>query len=252
LTRKLEQLEKKDREFDAELGKIRKAPELLTVRGGVVPCASWLLGALILSGVAWYLSDIQIFIGIIPVLIWVLGLAAIVYSISRIYQCLRVIEGVAITSEEAALKRTVEAFKMAERELEEEKKPKLELKFEGAQPPFHITCGGQIEAEFLLALMKGEVARRAEVAFFAPLGFEFPGKDTWLQSKEHKQVGGYITTSIEYGDLTKGIKYGRTITIEAPSSPGSFTLKYNLICEGFHSDYQQFEVIVTPAQQESP
>lgn len=100
LTRKLEKLEKRDREFDKELSIIRKAPELLTVKGGVVPSASWLLGALILSAGAWYLSTIQIFVWI-PVLIWVLGLAAIAYSVIRIYRCLKVIESVAVTSEEA-------------------------------------------------------------------------------------------------------------------------------------------------------
>lgn len=127
LKRRLDRLEKMDKNFEKELAKARRAPELLTVKGGVVHPGAFLIGALILTGSAWYLSTIQNLIWITPTLIWMLGIAAIGYSIFRIYQSLNVIESVAITSEEAALKRTIEAFKIAEKELEEEKRPKLVL-----------------------------------------------------------------------------------------------------------------------------
>ena len=173
MIRKLKKLEKRDKKFGKELSKIRRAPELLTVKGGVLPVGSCLLGALILNGGAWYLSNGQIFSWIIPVLIWILGLVATGYSISRIYQCLKTIESVAITSEESALKRTVEAFKIAEKELEEEKKPELALAFEGKQPPFHVEAEAETSLTINIRLSSGDVARKPEVILVAPPDFEF-------------------------------------------------------------------------------
>jgi len=163
LTRKLEKLERKDKDFSKELSRIRKAPELLTVKGGVFPPGVLLLVALILNGLAWYLSNIQILR--VPDIIWILGLAAMVYSIFRICRSLKVIESVAITSEEAALKRTIESFKIAQKELEEEKKPKLELIFEVPQPPFHVEAESEMTIKFRVGLSRGDVARNAIVAF---------------------------------------------------------------------------------------
>ena len=174
LTRNLEKLEKKDKKFEKELSKIRKAPELLTVKGGVLPSSAPLLGALILTGAAWYLSNLQIFTWIVPVLIWILGIVATGYSIFRIYQSLNVIEGVAITSEEAALLRETEALKRTFRELEEDKKPKLALIFQDKKPPFHIGTDEELTIKFTLDCTQGDVARKPEVYLAAPPGFEFP------------------------------------------------------------------------------
>ena len=242
LTRKLKKLEKRDEKFGKELGKIRRAPKLLTVTGGVVPCASWLLGALILTGGAWYLSDIQIFIGAIPVLIWVLGLAAIGYTISHIYQCLRVIESVAITSEEAAFVREAESFKVALREVEEEKKPKLKLIFEDAQPPFHVEAESERFIEFSVHLSSGDIGRKLMVAFLAPPGFEFPDSPTGPRPPD--KYANYFSTVIEFEDIRKGIHYIKQVKLKAPSQPEHYTAVYKLMCEGFNSGFEQFEVIV--------
>ncbi|MBA7650000.1 hypothetical protein ES703_57800 [subsurface metagenome] len=244
LTRKLEKLEKRDKKFGKELNEIRTAPELLTVKGGVVPSSASLLGALIVTGAAWYLSNIQIFTWIVPVLIWILGLVAIGYSISRIYQSLKVIESVAITSEEAALLRETEALKIAFGELEEEKKPKLELLFGDEQPPFHIESGAQMTIEFRLGLTQGDIARKPIVYFFAPPGFDFPGMRTWLQSKDVGKVGGYITTRDELNDCREGITQSSKITVKAPSDKGSFNLWYRANCEGFPGEMETVEIIV--------
>jgi len=245
MIRKLKKLEKRDKKFGKELSKIRRAPELLTVKGGVLPVGSCLLGALILNGGAWYLSNGQIFSWIIPVLIWILGLAAIGYSIYGIYRCLRVIESVAITSEEVAERRLARAVKVALVELEEEKKPELALAFEGEQPPFRIEGGAQITIQFEVNLTQGDLARKPIAYFLAPPGFDFPGKNTWLQSKDRTPVAEHITTQFKWEDARKGIALlPREITVKAPSEKDKFTLRYRLTCEGFDSGYKEFNVIV--------
>jgi hypothetical protein len=244
LRRKLQKLEERDKKFEKELGKIRKAPGLLTVRGGVVPCASGLLGALILSGGAWYLSDIQISIEIIPVLIWVLGLAAIGYTMSHIYKCLKVIESVAITSEQAALARETEALRRTFRELEEEKKPKLALKFIDAQPPFNMEAQSEITIKFGLSCDKGNIAKSTAVFFEAPLGFEFPSRASWSRSARDKYHPNYVITSIELEAVRKGLLKIGTLELKAPSHPEHYTAFYRLICEGFDSGLKEFDIIV--------
>ncbi len=244
MIRKLKKLEKRDKKFGKELSKIRRAPELLTVKGGVLPVGSCLLGALILNGGAWYLSNGQIFSWIIPVLIWILGLAAIGYSISRIYQCLKTIESVAITSEEAALKRTIESFKIAQKELEEEKKPKLALTFRDKKPPLHIEAGAEKEIKIGLILTSGDIARKPQVMFFVPKGFDLPDRETLVQPEHVKNVGGHISTEISFSDCRKGINLAGSVTIKAPSKKDTYSLWYQITAENFVGPDEEFKVIV--------
>ncbi len=244
LTRKLEKLEKRDREFDKELSIIRKAPELLTVKGGVVPSASWLLGALILSGVAWYLSNIQIFIWIIPVLVWVVSFAAIGYSISRIYQSLKVIESVAITSEEEAERRLAAAVKVAMKEVEEEKKPKLGLKFYGEELPLRMKSNSEKEVEVRLKIVQGDESIGTLLYFAAPPGFDFPGEKTYTQDAGHPTVPNYVTLSMQLPNIKRGLDQPVQFTIKAPPRKGSFDLCYRIVCSGFDSGENWFKVVV--------
>jgi hypothetical protein len=255
LIRKLKKLEKRDKKFEKELGKIRKAPEPLTVKGGVVLPGVSLLVALILNGVAWYFSwylstfsifyDIPLPFGIAiwidPVFIWIVSLVAILYSIFRIYKSLRAVERVAITSEEAALKKTVEAFKMAQKELEEEKKLKLEMRFEDARPPFTVKAKSEMLIKINVGVTKGDVARNAVVAFWAPSVFKFPDSPESLPSGNYPSC---VSTSISLGDIIRPAWRTRRIKLKVPSQPSSYTMAYRLFCEGFDSDYQEFEVIV--------
>ena len=244
MRRKLEKLEERNKEFDNELSKIRKAPELLTVKGGVIyPCIFIILG-LVLSGTASYLSTIKDISVVIPLFIWILGLSALGYSIYRLCKSLKVIENVAVTSEEAWITKTVEAFKIAKKELEEEKKPLLVLVFEDEQPPFHVKAGEKITIKFGLDFEHGELARKLETYFFAPAGFDFPNRSTWMQRGAVTKVGRHITTSFEFGDRKIGVTPGGRLTIKAPPNKDSFSIKYKITCEGFDSDIEEFDIIV--------
>ena len=243
LTRKLKKLEKRDKKFDKELGKIRRAPELLTVKGGVVPVGASLLGALILASAAWYLSNIQIFISIVPVLVWILALAAIVYSISRIYRCLRVIESVAITSEQAALLRETEALKRTFKELEEERKPELLLIFKGKKFPLHVKADSEVSLPLILSITKGDFAEGVKVYIGAPPGFDFPRQDTHTMPSDH-DYPNYIYMIWNVGELIKGLTSRMTITIKSPPTLGSFNMIYYIFCRGFRTEPTELEIIV--------
>lgn len=240
LTRKLNKLEKRDKEFEKELAKTRRAPELLTAKGGVAHPVAFLIGALILIGVAWGISEIN---SPVPTVLWILGLAAIVYSGVRMYRSLKVVESVAITSEEAALIREKKALKMALREHEEEKKLKLQLEFLGEQPPLHVKAGSTRTIEFYLRIVKGIEATNPKAIFYAPPGFGFPGHETYKQP-DASSSPNYITTEINVEDVHKGLRSGGSFTLKAPTKPNSFTIFYRIIGTGFSSKKLWFQVIV--------
>ena len=244
LTSSLKKLEKTDKKFERELSKIKKAPELLTVKGGIVPSSALLLGALILSGAAWHLSNIQVFTWIVPVLVWILALLAIGYSMYRMYQSLSVIEGVALTSEETALVRETEVFKRALKEVEQEKKPELQLEFRGKQPPFHIRADTEMSLELQLSLNKGDVAEYTLLHLLAPPGFNFPDRKTYVLPPDHGYYGNYIGTIWDVGAAIRGLIYPNTIAIKAPPKVGSFKIAYYVVCKGSESKYTEVEVIV--------
>ncbi len=228
LEAKLKQLRKQDERFEKKLSRIGKAPQLLTVRGGVVPPAASLLGALLLTAGAWGLSETQTFV---PITLWVLGLAAIVYSVTRIYKSLKVIESVAITSEEAALKRTIDAFKIAQKELEEERKPELGLKWRGTNPPFHIKADSTLELTFAVFCERGDFADDVSVVFFAPPGFTFPTMLTLIQDSNHPIVPEFVTTIIRYSPpVTRGTSLAQDVSFKAPPEVGEFEAYYQISC----------------------
>jgi hypothetical protein len=105
---------------------------------------------------------------------------------------LRAIEDISITSEEAALKRTVQAFKRAEKELEEERKPKLLLTFLDPTPPIQTKPGEAVGIRFHIDLTKGDIAEQATVTFFAPPGFDFLTENTdWQKSRQSEWTDAY-------------------------------------------------------------
>jgi ABC-type multidrug transport system fused ATPase/permease subunit len=245
LTRKLKKLEKRDKKFDKELGKIRRSPKLLTVKGGVVPVGVSLLVAISLSGVAWYfwyLYTIDIFIWIDPVFIWIVGLAAILYSIFRIYQCLRVIESVAITSEQAALLKETEALKKVFRELEEERKPELSLSVVDKKFPLRVRADSESSFTLKLNLVKGDVAEDIEIHVCLPPGFNFLNEKTYTLSSKHVYPN-YIGIRWLEGRIIQ-LDYQRTITFKSPSTTGSYNIVFFKFCRGFAAKPVEKEIIV--------
>jgi len=248
LRESLAELERKLRKDEKDLADIPKKYTLpFTVRGGVLfPGLGFLLAA-IFSGVAWSLAN-----NITPVLhvFWALAVASIIYGLYRLRISLRAVEDISIGSEEAALKRTVEAFKMAQKELEEERKPKLLLTFLDPIPPIQTKPGEAVPIRFAVTLSKGDIARLVTVAFFAPPAFDFITKETdWvkrLQDVPKAVCPGDRCAILDLGLVMRAMGYNRLLTIKAPASPGSFSLAYRLQCEGGLGQLEEFEVIVAP------
>lgn len=241
LEKRLKQLRKQDKNFEKKLSRIGSMPELLRVKGAVIHPGISLGIALTLTGVAWYLSSIGI--PTVPAIIWGLGLAAIGYSIYRIYRSLKVVESVAITSEEAALKRTVEAYKIAQKELEEEKKPELQLTFRGKEFPLHVKADSEVSLPLELRMRKGNFAEDVSVHIIASPGFDFLGLKSYTLDSDH-DYPNYIGIKWEVGKVVKGLVVRNTITIKSPLTAGSFDIVYYIFCRGCRAEPVEREIIV--------
>lgn len=257
----ISQLKEEIEKLEAEIAKIKKKSEnikksyeVFEVKGGVFYPALCLLASLVLSGVAWSLAQAWIgfnlgssFIPYTPML-WILALLAMGCGIDRLYLSLRKIQEVAVTSDEAALRRTVQAFKTAQTEIEEGKRPKIILDFEGEQPPFSVKTGSTLAMTFSLRLIQGDVARKPEIAFFVPQGFAFLNSiypHTIDPQPSTFKYPNYLCIFLNpKKDYKSGVNYLGKLDLQTPAQKSDFTLAYRLICESFVGEYKEFKVVL--------
>lgn len=240
LTRSLQDLESRDTRHKWKLRWIKIKPKLLTASwGALIPGALFLISA-IFSGLAFnQLGETAT----VSLYMWI-SLIALGIGICFVCLTLKVIQGVAITSEETAFVRQKDMYKAALIEFEEEKTPHLELAFVDEEPPFQIEAGKEKTIQFVVGLTRGEIARKPKVTFLAPSGFYFPRKETWLQPKNKQHIGGYITCRFDFSDISGSAQSMGKLKIKAPSQADTYNLKYIISCEKFESDHKEFAVEV--------
>jgi len=249
----LEDLQKQQDRFDKQSKAIERAYRTFTIKGGITYPGACFVSSIILSGFAWSLaqgsSGFWIRYSWIPIsaLLWGLALVAMGCGVHRLYLSLKKIQDLALTSEETWLSKIIEGYKLAQREIETERKPELKLKFISPMPPFRIKREGEVSITFRLWLAKGEKAEGAQVVFLAPPGFVLDG-DGWTidyQSASVEAWPNYIRAKYELGYLFPEQAQDLDLHIEAPPNEGNFTLTYRLRCFQFLHQ-QDFDVVVTP------
>ncbi len=237
----LKELRNQKKKSGKETKRILQGYEVFRAKGGVLyPCIP-ILVSLVLSALAWGLG-----MGTyqsISLCLWGFGVAAIAYSLYRIYFALTRIERVAVTSEQAALTRMTRALGTALEEHDEVMKPKLEFEFHGKQPPFHAKKESTLEIKYRITLTKGGILRMAEIRFFAPPGFSFPNKEIWTQRADFTMPSA-CTCKDDFTDILPNSFYNRTLGFKTPAQAGTFTLGYSMAYEGHKGTMQEFEVVV--------
>ncbi len=249
----LEDARRRNQRFNKESQALKQSYKVFTVPGGVTYPACFFLSSMFLSVFVWGLGamgEISFRIGY-----WEFYTAPFLYSlapaallligfgIQRLYSSLKRIEDVALTSEEAALKRMVEAFKIAQKELEVESKPELELKLRKPTLPIRINKDSKVTLRFAISLVKGEIARNIEIRFGIPKVFEFINEV--YRPFEEEPYSDIIFTEMRVGYLGTGEHNIRELTVKAPSKPGHFIFVYWLRCERYSSPLTELQVEVT-------
>jgi ABC-type multidrug transport system fused ATPase/permease subunit len=240
LKKEIKEYEKKKKEREKDLKRISQRYGLLTVKGTVLYPGMFFLISLVLAGAARYVATLPSVAAANS--LWGLSLVALIWGSYRILQCLKVIQSVAITTEEAQFKRTTQALEMALERHEESKRPTLGLEFE-KKLPFIFRPSAVENIEFKIGFYQGDKAKAAEVWFFAPEGFEFPRRDTWHQSSDYA-IPNAITAKVVLGDLRRWFKHKNRITIKTPPKVGDYNLGYRLYCDVSSGDFMPFKIKV--------
>jgi hypothetical protein len=137
-------------------------------------------------------------------------------------------EEISKCSEDLQAKRLGESFKVAMREVDEEKKEELVFGVMSPEFPYHCKPGSEIKVEFRVKLDRGRTAHKVEVQFFVPDGFTLVNpeeKESWRQ-REGFVVPNIRTVSCKVQDVRFGISSPGRLVIKAPTISG----KYTLIC----------------------
>jgi hypothetical protein len=248
LGRSVKNLEAKQRKHVAHIKRIAKTASLLTVKGGVVYPGVLLLSALALTLLAavgdqsrWQVPSLPS----IPVLFWLMAIGLMSWAMAVILRVLSTIQDVAITSDEAALRATVDALTLALQAHDDSKTPTLKLVLENPKPPTLLTANSESTIEFALSLTKGQVARNAEIIFMsAPGEFSFPKLPMFKQSSS-SFLSGYSSAMVLCGDVRGSIYTQVALVAMSPSVPGKYKLHYRLACDGYVSPDQEIELAVT-------
>jgi len=208
----------------------------LTVQWGILPTSMLVLASLVLAAAAQPVTAAAGYALLSVCGLFLLG------ACYRIYQSLRVVQEIAVTTEEAQFKREVEAFETALVRLEERKRPILSLKFIEAEPPFKFKPSSQQVIQFHVSLIWGDAARSTRIDFIAPEGFDFPGHEPYRRSLHVQEFPGALTAIFQIGDVLRDMTHYRKLNITAPATPGTYTLNYWLGGEGCIGRFEPFEV----------
>lgn len=228
LSRSLRDLESRDTRHKWKLRWIKIKPKLLTASwGALIPGALFLISAIFIA----LALNLPAGTATASLYMWI-SLVALGVGICFVCLTLKVIQGVAITSEETAFVRQKDMFKAALLEHEMEKKPEFLLTFVDKQFPLHIHANSETSLLARLNLLKGEFAEGVWVYFGLPPGFDFPGEDASTLPPYHDYPNyTYMVWGLK--DVLRGLDYWKNISIKAPPAPGSFKMIYYTFSRGY-------------------
>ena len=251
-------LEKEISEFEKKMKNIDSSYGVFRVKGGLTDPALSFLVSSAFSGVAWGLAQSELiqWLGFwsVPSTLfwWSLAVVGIGFGIYKLYYSLRKIEEVAITSEEAALRSQIQAYKTAQKELETEAAPALELRcIKPDSVPIYMQAEEQLTLEYDLRLVKGQMAEHISVFIFVPPGFDFPQIDAGKKrvSGPKDSFPDHLWTFKHYDRLIAGLLQPLQITIKAPRNTGRFAIRYVVNCRGLAQLPGTIDVEVMPKSQ---
>jgi hypothetical protein len=241
-------LTKKFKEFDKKSKSIMKQYSLFTVNGGIGQQSILFLLSGILSGIAWSVNSSSELAGVNPKLVLTtvlfgLSVICVATGLWRLYSLLKRIQEVALTSEEAASRQMIEAFKTAQRQIMIELKPKLSMSLIN-KLPISLKSGEKIEIEFAIDLEKGNFANNIESVIIVPKGFELESNrgKVGAQSPTAAYCPGQPRCQFTTTQLLLATTWRNSCTLKATQQNGNYEILYRVQCEGYVSDSHSFQI----------
>jgi uncharacterized membrane protein YhiD involved in acid resistance len=243
LRSELKILEKQQKEHKRKLNWIKSKPALLKVNGGVLLPGTFFLISIIFIVIARYFLSQDTNYNVVGYSVG--AIAFIILGIFILIQSLKVIESVAITSDETSLTRETEAVKQALLEVEEANRPEFKVEFKNHTFPLSIEKNTEIELNMDLNLTKSYVAEYVEVHLGLPNTFGFPGSTANALPPDHIYAN-YLFIKWELPIVKRGLTYHNTIKIKAPNIAGKYRMFFYKVCKGAWSiGPDEYEIIIT-------
>ncbi len=234
-------LVRKQKEHQYKLNNIKNKPSHLKVSGGVILPGIFFIISLVFCIFARYNFSINsdtnmlgyYFGAIVPVVI----------GLTFVYSTLKVVEEVAITSEDTAFIREAEVLKTALFEFEEAKRPILELRFKNEKPPIHFGIEQTKTITVGLVLLYGESARNPVIGIGIPNDFSFSEKQGSSQPVSSSR-SNYVFSSISCDTCLQGIVHEKNVIITAPKEKGKYKSYWTIFGENIYPEEAEIIFIV--------
>jgi hypothetical protein len=237
----LEGLQKQKKANNRKSWWIITKPALLKVNGGGLLPGIFFVVSIIITTISRYFLDDNPNYNVTALLSGAVFFMVVGLVIT--YLILKVVEGVAVTSDEASLVREVEALKTAMIEIDDSKKTEMSLKFIDSEPPFHIKSSSEMIISCDLAITKGHTAKNPEVCFWVPNSFSILTKSEPIIS-HRKELENFVPYYMPLSDFVRPSGMNVGFSIKAPPTIGTYHCFYRYNCEGFFTDKIGFEIIV--------
>jgi len=240
LLNQIYELTKESNEFELEKRRVREKVERLKVKGGVLIPGAFFLATLVLNGLAALLADTGNYVSAI---LWVVSTVTLGFGIWNIYRNLKVVEEVTTTPREPS-SILPEAVREALLAVEAQKRPELELKFEGQETPQTFEAGSEVDLCLGLTCTKGDCAENIKVFFAIEPTFSFINVKNTNVFGEEADYKGYKFYVWEPENLLKGLHTVSRPRIGTPTDAGNYKFVYWIACKGFNAGPIEVEVQV--------
>jgi hypothetical protein len=242
LEKDLKHKEKSQKQSNIISAWLKEKTTFMEINGGV-----YLPGGLLLVSMVSSMLGQQNFFEKLPydeIGLGTVSVGMILLSLVCISQTLKVIQGIALTSDETSFTRDKEAFKAAQKELEEAKRPILDMSFKNISFPFHISANTEREIQLTLKLIKADIAEDVFVYFYIDQGFSFINEETAIEPPDfpYPSCRQFVWPIPK---VLSGIMYYKYLKIKSPLVAKKYKLAYSIVCKGsLPSKTLELEIIV--------
>ncbi len=219
-------------QMDAEISKLRKKVNTLTLRHMVSIPGAVLVLSIVMSVISIVVPER------IGTITWIISLVLIVVAILLTYQNLRNIE---------YFSKRVDLSTLVERAIErygERMRPIITIITSPSD--LIVERGKTSDINYILSVKRGLTAKKIRVRFCATEELEFPGEDVkdLPVAKDRLQMKNPKTFECREDSLTRGSHAYCTIKLKAPDSVGEYAMSYWVTCDDFVGEEQPFIIRV--------
>ena len=226
LKKQINDLNAKEDEYKSSLRKIERSFRPLALNWGVLFPSSILLLALIFISLAAYGNSVS-WTTIAQLIVFILGILCEFSAIAFIVFSLRLIEKVAVSSDELLLKMTVDAFKIAQKDMRNEETPFVAINITDPTFPLDVQAGSTFSIKGYIELLNGPSANSFYLHCGIPMDFEYdPPKDFSINTNYNASTPFKNKVLLQNLTLVPNNSMGFSVSIKAPTKKQQYKIYF--------------------------